>query len=149
MGLARATRNLARTARANPMWALLGILLAPFRFVRHVFVAGVFAVALFLGLFALLLLSIWVFDLDKNGVVALIGMIAAVVLVTACRSASSIPAAPCSPRMKSVRCAPIASSCSSPGSGRSSPPSCATMPIASSPGGSIRRERSAKARTAQ
>lgn len=67
------------------MWALLGILLAPFRFVRHVFVAGVFAVALFLGLFALLLLSIWVFDLDKNGVIAqfaLIGMIAAVVLVT-------------------------------------------------------------------
>ena len=67
------------------MWALLGILLAPFRFVRHVFVAGVFAVALFLGLFALLLLSIWVFDLDKNGVIAqfaLIGMIAAVVLGT-------------------------------------------------------------------
>lgn len=86
MGLARATRNLARIARANPMWALLGLLLAPFRFARHIIGMGVFAVALFLGLFALLLLSIWVFDLDKNGVVAQLGVFGisgAVVLVTA------------------------------------------------------------------
>ena len=84
MGLARATRNLARIARANPMWALLGLLLAPFRFARHILGMGVFAVALFLGLFALLLLSIWVFDLDKNGVVAQLGVFGisgAVVLV--------------------------------------------------------------------
>lgn len=86
MGLARATRNLARTARANPMWALLGVLLAPFRFTRHIIGMGLFALALFFGLFALLLLSIWMFELDKNGVVAqlaLIGIIAGVVLVTA------------------------------------------------------------------
>ena len=86
MGLVRATRNLARTARANPMWALLGLLLAPFRFARHVFTAAVFGIALFLGLFVLLLLSIWLFELDKNGVVAqlaLIGIIAGVALVTA------------------------------------------------------------------
>ncbi|MCP4029178.1 MAG: DUF4158 domain-containing protein [Sphingomonas sp.] len=37
--------------------------------------------------------------------------------------------------------APIASSCSLPDNDRSSPPSCATMPIASSPDGSIRRDR--------
>ena len=58
MGLARATRNLARTARANPMWALLGVLLAPFWFPRHIIGMGLFALALFLGLFVLLLLSI-------------------------------------------------------------------------------------------
>ena len=57
MGLVRATRNLARTARANPMWALLGLLLAPFRFARHVFTAAVFGIALFLGLFVTLLES--------------------------------------------------------------------------------------------
>ena len=85
MGLARATRNLARTARANPMWALLGVLLAPFRFARHIIGMGLFAVALFLGLFGLLMLSIWFFELDKNGVVAQLGFIGiggAVVLVT-------------------------------------------------------------------
>lgn len=46
---------------------------------------GMFAVVLFLGLFALLLLSIWFFELDKNGVVAQLGFIGiggAVVLVT-------------------------------------------------------------------
>ncbi len=47
MGLARATRNLARTARANPMWALLGILLAPFRFARHIVGVVLFAMVLF------------------------------------------------------------------------------------------------------
>ena len=86
MGIARATRNLARTARANPMWALLGILLAPFRFARHIIGMGMFAIVLFLGLFALLLLSIWFFELDKNGVVPQLGFIGiggAVVLVTA------------------------------------------------------------------
>ena len=41
------------------MWALLGILLAPFRFARHIIGVRLFALALFLGLFALLLLSIW------------------------------------------------------------------------------------------
>ena len=46
MGLARATRNLARTARANPMWALLGVLLAPFRFARHIIGVGLFALAI-------------------------------------------------------------------------------------------------------
>ena len=54
MGLARAARNLTRTARANPMWALLGVLLAPFRFARHIVV-----VVLFSALFLLLMLAIW------------------------------------------------------------------------------------------
>lgn len=53
---------------------------------------------------------------------------------------NSTSAAPCSPPMKSAHSAPIASSCSSPDNGRSSPPSYATMPIASSPGGSIPRD---------
>src|SRR3546814_3391683 len=53
----------------------------------------------------------------------------------------SMSAAPCSRPMRSARYARISSSCSSPGSGRSSPQSCATMPIASSPVGSTRRDR--------
>lgn len=67
------------------MWALLGVLLAPFPFARHIIGMDLFALALFLGLFALLL-SIWYFELDKNGALAqlgLIGISGAVVLVTA------------------------------------------------------------------
>ena len=41
--------------------------------------------------------------------------------------------------MKSARCGPICSSCSSRGNARSSPPSSPIMPIASSQGSSIRR----------
>lgn len=86
MGLARATRNLARTARANPMWALFGILLAPFRFARHIIGVVLFAMVLFVALFLLLMLAIWYFGLDKNGAVAQLGVFGisgAVVLVTA------------------------------------------------------------------
>jgi type IV secretion system protein VirD4 len=85
MGIARATRNLARTARANPMWALLGILLAPFRFARHIIGMGMFAIVLFLGLFALLLLSIWFSSwIERRGPqLGFIGIGGAVVLVTA------------------------------------------------------------------
>ncbi len=36
MGVGRATRKLVRTALANPMWALPGALLAPFRLARHI-----------------------------------------------------------------------------------------------------------------
>jgi type IV secretion system protein VirD4 len=75
MGLARATRNLARTARANPMWALLGVLLAPFRFARHIVGVVLFAMALFAGLFLLLMLAIWYFALDKNGTLAQLAFI--------------------------------------------------------------------------
>lgn len=75
MGIGRAARNLARTARANPMWALLGVLLAPFRFARHIIGVVLFALAVFLGLFALLWLAIWYFQIDKNGAVAQLGMI--------------------------------------------------------------------------
>ena len=85
MGLARATRNLAGTARANPMWALLGILLAPFRFARHIVGVVLFAMVLFVALFLLLMLTIWYFGVDKNGAVAQLGVFGisgAVVLVT-------------------------------------------------------------------
>src|SRR3546814_6175376 len=75
MGLARAARNLARTARANPMWALLGILLAPFRFARHIIVVILFAMVLFAALFLLLMLAIWYFKLDKNGAPAQLAFI--------------------------------------------------------------------------
>lgn len=75
MGLARATRNLARTARANPMWAVLGVLLAPFRFVRHIIVVVLFAMVLFAVLFLLLMLAIWYFKLDKNGALAQLAFI--------------------------------------------------------------------------
>ncbi|GAA3278002.1 hypothetical protein [Sphingomonas yabuuchiae] len=75
MGLARATRNLARTARANPMWALLGVLLAPFRFARHLIVVVLFAMVLFAALFLLLMLAIWYFELDKNGALAQLAFI--------------------------------------------------------------------------
>jgi type IV secretion system protein VirD4 len=84
MGLARATRNLARTARANPMWALLGILLAPFRFARHIIGVVLFTMVLFVALFLLLMLAIWYFGLDKNGAVAqfgVFGISGAVVLI--------------------------------------------------------------------
>src|SRR3546814_3164456 len=47
-------------------------------------------------------------------------------------------AAPCSRPMRSARCARICSSCSSRGNGRSSPPSYAISPIASSRGSSTR-----------
>src|SRR3546814_4736188 len=40
-------------SRANPMWALLGILLAPFRFARHIIVVILFAMVLFAALFLL------------------------------------------------------------------------------------------------
>ena len=86
MGIVRATRNLARTARANPMWALLGVLLAPFRFARHIVGVVLFAMVLFVALFLLLMLAIWYFGLDKNGAVAqfgAFGISGAVVLVTA------------------------------------------------------------------
>ena len=75
MGLVRATRNLARTARANPMWALLGVLLAPFRFARHIIGVVIFTVVLFAALFLLLMLAIWYFKLDKNGALAQFGFI--------------------------------------------------------------------------
>src|SRR3546814_4817087 len=75
MGLARAARNLARTARANPMWALLGILLAPFRFARHIIVVILFAMVLFAALFLLLMLATWYFKLDKNGALAQLAFI--------------------------------------------------------------------------
>lgn len=75
MGLARATRNLARTARANPMWALLGVLLAPFRFARHIIVVVLFAMVLFAALFLLLMLAIWYWKLDKNGALAQLAFI--------------------------------------------------------------------------
>lgn len=65
----RATRNLARTARANPMWAQLGVLLAPFRFAPHIIGVVLLTIVLFVALFLLLMLAIWYFGLDKNGAV--------------------------------------------------------------------------------
>ena len=57
------------------MWALLGVLLAPFRFARHIVVVVLFAMVLFAALFLLLMLAIWYFKLDKNGALAQLAFI--------------------------------------------------------------------------
>ncbi len=43
--LGRASRNLARTARQNPVWAVQGLVFAPFRFAKHLFGVLVLTIA--------------------------------------------------------------------------------------------------------
>ena len=63
--LGRAVRNLARIARANPIWAVQSLIFSPFRFARHLFGVLVLmlavAIVLILGSDAL----IWYFGLGR------------------------------------------------------------------------------------
>jgi type IV secretion system protein VirD4 len=50
--LGRASRNLARIARQNPVWAVQGLVFAPFRFARHLF--GVLVLMIAVGVVLIL-----------------------------------------------------------------------------------------------